>query len=206
MTSQKKQRGPYRKGVERREQILQAAYEAIDELGDRASMHQIAARVGVPQPLVQYYFGTRDELLLAVQARHDAVGRAVVGAGSPDESMTALAQHTVDHPGLVKLYVALAAASTDPESPAHHHFTERYRELTSQLARRLEEGQSTGEYRTGAPPEHLARLLLAVMDGLQVQWMNDPSVDMPAIVRTFAQLYTPPSDAAEDAEDAKSAE
>ncbi|MES4906057.1 MULTISPECIES: hypothetical protein [unclassified Streptomyces] len=36
MTSQRKPRGPYRKSAVRREQILQAAYEAIDEHGEKA--------------------------------------------------------------------------------------------------------------------------------------------------------------------------
>ncbi|MFI0773470.1 TetR/AcrR family transcriptional regulator [Streptomyces sp. NPDC021212] len=198
MTNQRKPRGPYRKSAERREQILQAAYEAIDEYGERASLQDIAARVGVTQPALTYYFPTRDELLLAVLERRDVLGKAFARAAGDGETVTdgmvAGTRLITDHPGLAKLYVTLSAAATDPESPVHSHFAERYRSLAGEAAQDFEEGQRTGEIRADEPADHLARVVLAVMDGLQLQWMHDPTVDIAAIAETFARMLAPSAD------------
>ena len=195
MTNQRKPRGPYRKSAERREQILQAAYEAIDEHGERASLHDIAARIGVTQPALAYYFPTRDDLLLAVLERRDVLGKAFARAAGDGETvidgMVAGARLITDHPGLAKLCVTLSAAATDPESPVHGHFAERYRGLAAEATQEFEEGQRAGEIRADEPADHLARAVLAVMDGLQIQWMHDPTLDIAAIAETFARMLAP---------------
>jgi AcrR family transcriptional regulator len=196
VTNPRKPRGPYRKSAERREQILQAAYEAVDEHGERASLQDIADRVGVTQPALTYYFPTREDLLLAVLERRDVVGKASAGVVGQHESMTrgmaASARHTIEHPALAKLYVTLTAAATDPEGPAHSYFFNRYRDLAEEVARDFEEEQDAGRLRADEPAQHLARALLAVLDGLQLQWMHDPTVDIEAIAETFTRLLAPP--------------
>jgi AcrR family transcriptional regulator len=197
VTSKRKPRGPYRKSGERREQILKAAYEAVDEYGERASLQDIADRVGVTQPALTYYFPTRDELLLAVLERRDVMGKSTAQpedpAGGMAQNMVASARHTTDHPGLAKLYVTLSAAATDPESPAHDYFTERYSNLAAEVTKDLEAEQERGAIRSDEPAENMARVLLAVLDGLQIQWMHDPSVDIAAIAATFTRIFETPA-------------
>ncbi|MGW3566079.1 TetR/AcrR family transcriptional regulator [Streptomyces sp. NPDC000941] len=190
MTNERKPRGPYKKSAERREQILQAAYEAIEEHGERASLQDIADRVGVTQPALTYYFPTRDDLLLAVLQRRDVVGKQVAGTGGPEANMVASTRHTTDHLALAKLYVTLSAAATDPESPARSYFRDRYRNLAAEATQDFEEQQRTGVIRADEPAAHLARALLAVLDGLQIQWMHDPTVDIAAIAESFARLLS----------------
>ncbi|MGW1619537.1 TetR/AcrR family transcriptional regulator [Streptomyces sp. NPDC002172] len=203
MTNQRKPRGPYRKSAERREQILQAAYEAIDEHGERASLQDIADRVGVTQPALTYYFPTRDDLLLAVLDRRDVVGKAFAGGAGEGQTMVdgmvASTRHTTDHPGLAKLYVTLSAAATDPESPAHSYFTERYRSLAAESTQYVQGQQRDGVVRSDVPADHVARTVLAVLDGLQVQWMHDPTVDIAAIAETFTRMLLPSADSGREA-------
>jgi AcrR family transcriptional regulator len=185
-------RGPYRKSAARREQILQAAYEAIDELGERVSLQDIADRVGVTQPALTYYFPTRDDLLIAVLQRRDALGKATADAAAEGRSMIggmiASTRHTTDHPGLAKLYLTLSAASTEPASPAYSYFAERYRSLATEVTHDFEQQQRTGVIRADEKADHLARAVLAVLDGLQIQWMHDPTVDIAAIAETFTRM------------------
>jgi AcrR family transcriptional regulator len=192
VTKQRSPRGPYRKSAERREQILQAAYEAIDEHGERASLQDIASRVGVTQPALTYYFPTRDDLLLAVLERRDVLGKAFARAAGDGETvidgLVAGTRLITGHPGLAKLCVTLSAAATDPESPVHSYFAERYQGLADEATQDFEEGQRAGEIRADAPADHLARVVLAVMDGLQLQWMHDPTVDIAEVAETFARL------------------
>ncbi|MEU1515222.1 TetR/AcrR family transcriptional regulator [Streptomyces sp. NPDC005811] len=189
----RKPRGPYRKSAARREQILEAAYEAVDEYGERASLQDIADRVGVTQPALTYYFPTREDLLLAVLEHRDVVGKkvghATYATGQMAENMAASAHHTTDHPGLAKLYVTLSAAATDPDSSAHIYFTERYRNLAAEVTKDLSTLQQSGVFRSDEPAENLARVIVAVLDGLQIQWMHDPSVDIAAIAESFTRVF-----------------
>jgi AcrR family transcriptional regulator len=194
----RKARGPYRKSAERREQILQAAYEAIDEHGERASLQEIADRVGVTQPALTYYFPTRDDLLIAVLEHRDVRSKASVNDDRQPESiqdnLAVSTRQTTEHPGLAKLYVTLAAASTDPDSPAHGYFLDRYRNLATEATVDLHAAQQTGTVRSDLPADHLARAVLAVLDGLQIQWMHDPTVDIAAVAETFGRLLVPSAD------------
>ncbi|HSA52360.1 MAG TPA: TetR/AcrR family transcriptional regulator [Yinghuangia sp.] len=185
----RKKRGPYRKSGERRQKILEAAYEVFDERGENLSMQEVADRVGVTQPALNYYFGNRDELLLAVLEHREALATAATEAVERSRRIQETVRHTVEHPGLAKLFVSLAATSADAETPAHDYFVARYRRLTAQIVEGMEDGGQDVAVRADVPREHLARMLLAVIDGLQIQWLSDPSVDMAGIVESFTRLW-----------------
>lgn len=54
--------------------LLQATSELMTEMGSPdVSLHQIARRAGVTAPLVKYYFGSKDGLLLALAERDTKV-------------------------------------------------------------------------------------------------------------------------------------
>ncbi|MFD0854798.1 TetR/AcrR family transcriptional regulator, partial [Actinomadura adrarensis] len=171
MAGQRKPRGPYRKGIQRREQILDAALEVFAQHGAQgSSLQEIADRVGLSLPGLLHYFGSREELLLAVLERRDVLEtenrttKAVPEIRSPGEAVVRTIRHNMEQPGLVKLFLALAAAATEPGHHAHGFFTERYRDLTAMIQKGLESGQDAGAVRTDADAEHMARLLLAVAD------------------------------------------
>ncbi|QNP68545.1 TetR/AcrR family transcriptional regulator [Streptomyces roseirectus] len=190
MTTPRKPRGPYRKGLERREQILRAALEVFSEHGERgASLKEVADRVGMSQAGVLHYFGSREELFVAVLAERDARdGRATADAGSPGEALARTVVRNAGQRGLVDLFVTLSAAASDPQHPAHGFFTRRYDELTRSLAEGMREGQERGETRTDVTPEQLARMLIALSDGLQLQWLLDPGVEMAETIEAFNRM------------------
>ncbi|MFI1483963.1 hypothetical protein [Streptomyces sp. NPDC020747] len=106
--------------------------------------------------------------------------------------MAASARHTTGHPWPAKLYVTLSAADTGPESPAHSYFHHRYRTLAAEVTRDFEEQQRTGGIRTDEPAGRTpGQDALAVLDGLQIQWMHDPTVDFAAIAETFTWMLAP---------------
>lgn len=200
MTSPRKPRGPYRKGIERREQILDTALEVFARHGERgSSLQEIADQVGLTQAGVLHYFGSREELLLAVLSRRDRLDTEMTGqARTPGEAVLQTVRHNMEQPGLVKLFIALSSAATDHGNHAHDFFTDRYRNLTDLITQGLIEGQQDGRIRPDEPAEHLARLLLAVMDGLQFQWMLDPSLDMADLIETFNRMCLAGGGAGED--------
>ncbi|MEU1168375.1 TetR/AcrR family transcriptional regulator [Streptomyces sp. NPDC005921] len=193
VTTSRKPRGPYRKSIERRERILDAALEAFAELGDRGtSLQEIADRVGVKQPALMYYFSSREELLLAALERRDVLNTEVARSARADESFVAGVRHYMEQPGLIKLYVTLMSAATDPQHRGHEFFVERYSDLTSVVAEGLEARQLEARARGDVAAEDMARLLMAVLDGLQVQWLFDPTLDLARLAEVFMRLCAGP--------------
>jgi AcrR family transcriptional regulator len=90
--------------------------------------------------------------------------------------------------GLVELFVSLAAAGSDGGHPAHAFFEARYRSFRETLAERIAEAGQQGRIRTDVPPERLARLTLAVADGIQPQWMVERAIDMSQAVEDLFRL------------------
>ena len=78
----------------------------------------------------------------------------------------------------------LSAEATAPYHPAHAFFETRYRALVDSIARAYEQAAANGRVRPGIDAAQAARALIALLDGLQVQWLfADGSFDMAAVVR-----------------------
>ncbi len=185
---------PYPKGVARRAQILRTALEVFATEGDRkASLRKIADRVGLTDTGVLHYFGSREELFLAVIDERDQASRdAAVGAVDPLEAIVRTVRHNMDVPGLVQLYVAMTAAAPEPGHPAGPYFEGRYTELRSAIRTGIEVMQAEGRARTDISAELLARLLVAAVDGAQLQWLIDPDIDMAEVVGALVTMITSP--------------
>ncbi|MEU4489944.1 TetR/AcrR family transcriptional regulator [Streptomyces purpurascens] len=190
MSTPRKPRGPYRKGLERREQILRAALDVFSERGERgSSLKEIADRVGMSQAGVLHYFESREDLLLAVLAERDALDtEATADVMSPGEAVARTVGHNARQPGLVDLFVTLSAAASDPAHPAHAFFKRRYTDLGARIQEGLDQGRRQKQIREDVDSDLMARLLLAVSDGIQLQWLLDPSVDMTALVQAFNRM------------------
>lgn len=190
MTVARKRRGPYRKGIRRREQILDAALEVFTEHGDRgASLQEIADRVGVKGPSLMYYFASREELLLAVLERRDTLDTELAkGARQPVEAVARSVRQGIEQPGLVKLFAALSTAAVEPAHRGHEFFAERYRRINAEMERGISRDQQAGVARSDESAGQMAQLFIAVIEGLQKQWLMDDSVDMLAAVETFMRL------------------
>jgi hypothetical protein len=89
----------------------------------------------------------------------------------------------------VQLFTSMSAAATsDPSHPAHAWFAERYVRFRSALTDTMRERQAGGEMPGDVDVEKLAAVMMAVSDGMQLQWMLDPSTDMAAHVRLVWEL------------------
>jgi AcrR family transcriptional regulator len=181
---------PYAKGVERRAQILATALEVFATRGERgASLREIADRVGLTQTGLLHYFGSREELLLAVLRERDRQAEDLTaGVADPLEAVARTVARNETVPGLVLLYVSVSAASADPGHPAKEYFTGRYRKYREALREGIEEMQRAGTARTDVPAADMAALVLAAADGIQVQWLLDPEVDMVRAIRTIVTM------------------
>jgi AcrR family transcriptional regulator len=183
-------RGPYAKGAERREQILRTALEVFTEGGYHgSSLKEIARRVGVTEPTLFHYFGSKEALLAAVLAARDERTGEVIDAGEVVDELLAAARRNAETPDLVRLYATTSAEATDPGHAAHDWFRDRYAGIRQVIAERLAERGPSAD--PGRDPEWVARVLIAAMDGLQIQWLLDRDVDMVGDMQRLAAALLP---------------
>ena len=174
------ERGAYAKGVLRRDEILTAALDVFSREGYRGtSLRDIAKQVGVSLTGLMHYFESKEHLLTAILEKRDQVDADAHPAdGDFLDGLLVIMRHNRDVPGLVQLYITLAAAAEDPSHPAHAFFVERFAFVRGALAEVVRDRQAAGTARADLDPEHVARILIAVADGIQIQWALDRSVDM----------------------------
>ncbi|NUO45891.1 MAG: TetR/AcrR family transcriptional regulator [Streptomyces sp.] len=173
---------------ERRAEIVRAALEVIAERGYRAaSLAAVAERVGLTQQGLLHHFPTKDALLVAVLTERDQWD-AVPDTQWRVDLLVSLVEYNAMRPGIIQTFSALLGESVTEGHPARGYFTERYAKVRENMAAvlRAEYGDLLPN---GLTPERTAPLLVAVMDGLQYQWLLDPeSVDMPGAFRDFLTL------------------
>ncbi len=172
---------PWKKTAKTREDILDAALTTFGSRGyNSGSLVDIADQVGMTHAGVLHHFGSKDQLLLAVLAHRDLVGvRDLEGAHLPGgaallEHLKRTARLNAGQPGLVQAYAVLSAESVTDDHPAKEWFRERYEGLRASIREAvLAEWGEQGEL---APEsvEAAAAAVLAVMDGLQIQWLLAP--------------------------------
>jgi AcrR family transcriptional regulator len=183
----------YAKGIAKREEILARALEVFAAKGYRkASLREIAESVGLSQAGLLHHFSSKEELFAEVLRKRDEVD-AAGGDLSADwsgafDGLVGIVRHNAQVPGLVQLYATISAEAADPDHPGHDYFVSRYQQIVGGLEQSIRSEQAAGRVRDGVDPRMLARLAVAVADGMQVQWMLDPSADMADALEAFWSL------------------
>jgi hypothetical protein len=75
------------------------------------------------------------------------------------------------------MFLRLAVEAAEPPHPAHSYLTRRYRRLQDTFTDVFHALDESGLLRRSADPAHLARVTIALMDGLQVSARYDPTRD-----------------------------
>jgi AcrR family transcriptional regulator len=189
-------RGSYAKGVARRQEILDRAIEVFAERGaSGTSLRSIAQAIGVSHAALLHYFDSREQLLLAVyehaERKRDADPSTRKAMGAVDAMVNA-ATANVKVPGQVELYSTLVAASLQEGNPGKTHFSERFDHLRREIADQLRSEQATGRIRSDVDPDQIAALIVAASDGLQIQWLLEPSIRLEETLGALATLLRPP--------------
>jgi AcrR family transcriptional regulator len=182
-------------GKQTRVAILSAAAALFAEHGYRGtSLATIAAAVDLTQQGVLHYFPSKEALLLALlEEKYHEDGRLLSAGLEHDgldllKGLQSLVEHNAAVPERVRLFSALTAESLLDGHPGHTYFVERYRKVREHLLCSLQLGQKAGQIRSDVDLERLVHVIVAVMDGLQIQWLLDKRVDMVANFELFAGL------------------
>ena len=186
-------RGPYAKTEARRADILRTALEAFSARGFQgSSLREIADAVGLSQAGVLHHFSSKEALLAAVLAEKDAEQishfESAHGVGVLDALRGAVAENLAQ-PGLIRLFTTLSAEAINEDHPAHEYFQLRYAGARELIATALAQAKADGDIRADADVDMAASLLIAIMDGLQMQWLLNPDFDMLAGFDTFLAAF-----------------
>jgi AcrR family transcriptional regulator len=187
--SPKKARGPYRKGLRRRREIVAAAAVVFGRYGYRAgSLRAIADLVGTSPATLVAYFTNKEGLLIAVlqhwREESDPITVAFEGLDFIRAFVLLMRYHDA-HRGLMELFLTMSIEAAREEHPAHEFMIERQRHTQDTMIRCLKSAHADGHIAPLSDDdlEEEARLLIAGLDGLELQWMLDPRLDLEAVVR-----------------------
>lgn len=102
------------------------------------------------------------------------------------EAMLELAESNAQRPGRTRMFNVLAAEAGEPGHPAHDFFVRRYGAVIAKIAGALRGDLERGVLEPGTDCEGVASELVAVMDGLQLQWALAPGAyDMTGGLRRY---------------------
>ncbi|WP_214466410.1 TetR/AcrR family transcriptional regulator [Microbacterium flavescens] len=182
MSEQRRQPRSRPETLARRRDILDAASEIFGAKGfTGGTLQEIADQVGMTHAGILHHFGSKDALLLEVLRHRDETDVADLEEQHIPDGMD-LFRHLVrtafanaERPGIVQAYAVLSAESVTDDHPGRAFFQKRYETLRGEVAHAFavvcaERGISEPE-----TVAYASTSILAVMDGLQVQWLLDPT-------------------------------
>jgi len=154
-----------------------------------SSLAKIAAAAELTTAGLLHHFPSKEDLLIAVLKERDRADGERFQLGDFQgldvlDALVELVKANVSTPGLVRAFTVLMGESAAEDHPAGEWFKERYPRRRDNLAEALRLGIQRGEIRPDTDTDAVAAEVIAIMDGLQVQWVLDPDrVDM---ARLFA--------------------
>jgi AcrR family transcriptional regulator len=167
-------------------------------------MVSVAEAAGLSQTGLLHHFPSKELLLAGVLARRDEQDLATLGAAEEPhgwevlDRMVQLVEHNTRREPFVRLFTAMAGEAIDAEHPGHAWLRQHHRDAAGMIVAGLHQAQAEGTCAPEAPAERIARVTLAVMDGLQIQWLMDPAdvdmaADFAAFVRTVRERWERPA-------------
>lgn len=166
------------RGRERRAAILAAARQLFAQKGyEGTSLRQVAEAVGISDAGLLFHFPSKPDLLGAVIAdgdskEFDALQQLLDGAKGL-QALEKLVEWGVGlerDPVLLALDVVLSAEHMQDESRVNHYYRARYEQVRKRLASHFRLARSKGDFGLGTDADREAILMLAVLDGLRLQW------------------------------------
>jgi AcrR family transcriptional regulator len=176
-------RGPYSKTAQRRIEIIEAATSVFAQRGYHGgSLRDISKQLGLSLTSLVHHFPTKSELLEAVLDHADATGGKFFASDADEHGVKVailrLVQLNFDHPELLRILAIVASEASSPVHPAHDWFVLRYQRVTGALQQMIEADRGRGRVRSDGDTAVLAKRVVAIWDGLQLQWLLDPQEDI----------------------------
>jgi AcrR family transcriptional regulator len=184
---------PREQTARKRMEIVRAATEVFGNKGySKGSLADIAEIVGMTHAGVLHHFGSKDALLLEVLLYRDETdvedlaGHHMPGGLDLFRHLIATARRNEGRPGIVQAFAVLSAESVTDDHPAKEFFLERYEKLRGELTVALTDVCDPNDPPCAEDVAAAAASIIAIMDGLQIQWLLRPDKIRLAEASAFA--------------------
>jgi len=172
-------------GEQTRAAILDAAIELFGKSGFRGtSMSKIAERAGVVQSVLHHHFGSKDQLLIDALMRHypassERADMQAIAEGRADflDEMLRVTRLNAERPDLVRFFSVMSGEALTDGHPAQEFFVQRYANVREGYVTAIARSAGLSDPAQLHTITALVSLVFAVSDGLQMQWLRDPSID-----------------------------
>ncbi|MDT9700275.1 helix-turn-helix domain-containing protein [Streptomyces sp. P17] len=181
-------RGPYANTARRKAEIVEAAERAFAVAGYHGgALREIARQLDLSFTSLRHHFPTKEELLIAVLENADnrekeSFERDLLHSGLID-AVIALAERNLAKPESLRLLAVLSAEASSTSHPAHVWFVERYDRVRALVEKSIRSDIAQGRLPANTQAAEAAYAFVALWDGLQLQWLIDPSFDLVAALR-----------------------
>ncbi|WP_311212146.1 MULTISPECIES: TetR/AcrR family transcriptional regulator [unclassified Arthrobacter] len=190
--------GSYEVGRAKRAEILDAATRLFATSGyHKVPLSQVAADAGLSESGLLHHFRSKKHLLLGVAERRLEQtaqwwsSQREQNSDDPLEVFTTMVESTralLREPGLIELFVLVSAEAADSSTPAHQLYATWYERAVGETAQLLAAGVEHGFLRAETNVNGCAREIIAVSDGLQLQWvLSGGELDLVAAIRDYAR-------------------
>ncbi|MFS0866742.1 TetR/AcrR family transcriptional regulator [Microbacterium sp. 179-B 1A2 NHS] len=166
----------------RRREIISAAVDIFGAKGfSGGTLQDIADQVGMTHAGILHHFGSKEALLLEVLTHRDETdvagleGQHIPGGIELFRHLVRTAFANARRAGIVQAFAVLSAESVTDGHPGRDYFQERYRNLRVEVTAAFEAVCAERGVVDPTSVADAAASILAVMDGLQVQWLLDPT-------------------------------
>lgn len=183
-------------------EITQAAAHLISQHGyNGISLKDVADMVGMSQPGVLHYVGSKEGLLsLLITDLYDVNGtpEEFVQTGLPGSDpdhphlpayFDYLVAHNASQPELTQLYTVLETEAISANHPLHDYFLRRPEEVWEHYSRfpwALPDGMDWSR-----DMQNSVRMSVEVMDGIQIRLLREPKIDYVQEWNLFKDLLFP---------------
>ena len=166
----------------RREQIIAALFNCLADKGhESVTVKDIAKRADLHYGVIHYYFGSKDDIVSAladsIVTKYDNLLAERIGSvESASEKLEAALDFLVDefifNRRLNRVFYNLVQMAFE-RAPVRRALRKQLRLYRRRITEVVEEGIESGEFKdrdAGAS----ARLMVALMEGMALQWMIEP--------------------------------
>lgn len=170
----------------KREQILRAAVETFGNKGyTKGTLGDIAEQVGITHAGVLHHFGSKEKLLLEVISYRDHADlenredHHMPGGPELFVHLVETAFANARRRGIVQVFTVLSGDAVTDGHPVQEYFQNRYQILRTAVIDAFEELCAQEGVTDRSTIAAASAAILAVMDGLQLQWLLAPeAVDL----------------------------
>ncbi len=183
--------------AERKEQIVRATVDCISKFGyHNFSMQDVARTAGVSKGIIHYYFLNKDELMMSVLDKVAGDIERVLQSDmatieDPFQKMEIFVNVCFDVVRSTREYYQVNMdfwTQINQKDEVRAVIARHYAKFRETAAKVVRQGLESGKFRTVDPAQY-GSFVIAVIDGLSLQWLFDDKVfDYDGMVKVASRL------------------